>query len=180
MGKKHQKILRRMVAFSSIVIFTLINLTFSQISLPGGPVEQFTHRVRERFLSFNNCCNNAEQYCKRPCAGRPCASQCRIKCGFLSGLCPPVACQTANPGQCSGGGGGGGGGSRCPPGYTDIGRVCVESQQEQDDLYTLTGTTGAWIGLTDFLDEGEFGWTDGSPLTFTNFRAGQPNNGNNN
>ena len=180
---------------------------------------------RERFLSFNNCCNNAEQYCKRPCAGRPCkrselfldfflkilfpgASQCRIKCGFLSGLCPPVACQTANPGQCSGGGGGGGGGggSRCPPGYTDIGRVCVEvvagpanylsallecerrgaslatveSQQEQDDLYTLTGTTGAWIGLTDFLDEGEFGWTDGSALTFTNFKAGQPNNGNNN
>merc|ERR1712062_164244 len=147
---------RRMVAFSLIVLLTVVNLTFSQISLPGRPVEQFTHRVRERFLSFNNCCNNAEQYCKRPCAGRPCESQCRIKCGFLSGLCPPVPCQTANPGQCSGGGGG----SRCPPGYTDIGRVCVEvvagpaslatveSQQEQDDIYTLTGTTGAWIGLT--------------------------------
>ena len=138
----------------------------------------------------------------------PGTSQCRVQCGFLSGLCPPVSCQAANPAQCGagGGGGGGGGGSRCSPGYTDLGRVCVDvvagpanylsaitdcqrrggslvtvqSQQEQDALYALTGSTGAWIGLTDFLDEGQFSWVDGSPLTFTNFRAGQPNNANSN
>ena len=138
----------------------------------------------------------------------PGTSQCRVQCGFLSGLCPPVSCQAANPAQCGagGGGGGGGGGSRCSPGYTDLGRVCVDvvagpanylsaitdcqrrggslvtvqSQQEQDALYALTGSTGAWIGLTDFLDEGQFSWVDGSPLDFTNFRAGQPNNANSN
>merc|ERR1719197_1189307 len=122
-----------MVALSAIIIFTLVNLTFSQISLPGRPFEEFTHKVRGRFLSLNNCCNNAERYCKRPCAGRPCESQCRIQCGFLSGFCPAVTCQAANPAQCSGGSGGaggaggagGGGGSRCPPGYTDLGRVCA-------------------------------------------------------
>merc|ERR1719273_1089423 len=108
-----------------IVILTFVNLTFSQISLPGRSVEEFTQKVRGRFLSLNNCCNNAERYCKRPCEGRPCTTQCRIQCGFLSGLCPPVTCQAANPAQCTGGGGGGGG-SRCPPGYTDLGRVCVE------------------------------------------------------
>merc|ERR1711874_28181 len=210
MGRSiYRKTLRRMAALSAIIfIFTVVNFTFSQISLPGRVFEEFTHKVRGRFLSLTNCCNNAERYCKRPCAGRPCTSQCRIQCGFLSGLCPPVTCQAANPAQCSGGsgGGGGGGGSRCPTGYTDLGRVCVEvvagpanylsaildcerrggtlatveSQQEQDALYALTGSTGAWIGLTDFLDEGEFAWTDGSPVTFSNFRAGQPNNGNSN
>merc|ERR1711953_1334386 len=202
----YRKTLRRMAALSAIIfIFTFVNLTFSQISLPGRVFEEFTHKVRGRFLSLNNCCNNALRHCKRPCAGRPCESQCRVQCGFLSGLCPAVTCQAANPAQCSGGGGGGGG-SRCSPGYTDLGRVCVEvvagpanylsaitdcqrrggslvtvqSQQEQDALYALTGSTGAWIGLTDFLDEGQFSWVDGSPLDFTNFRAGQPNNANNN
>merc|ERR1719479_462195 len=177
-----------MVALSVIFILTLtfVNLTFSQISLPGRAVKEFTHKVRGRFLNFNNCCNNALRHCKQPCAGRPCSSQCRVQCGFLSGLCPAVTCQAANSAQCTGGGGaGGGGGSRCPSGYTDLGRVCVEvvagpanylsalldcqrrggalatveSQQEQESLYALTGSTGAWIGLTDFLDEGEFAWT---------------------
>ena len=58
--------------------------------------------------------------------------------------------------------------------------MTVESQEEQDALYALTGPTGAWIGLTDFLDEGQFSWVDGSPVSFSNFRGGQPNNANNN
>ena len=56
----------------------------------------------------------------------------------------------------------------------------VESQEEQEALYALTGSAGAWIGLTDFVDEGNFSWVDGTSVTFTNFRTGQPNNGNSN
>ena len=133
-------------------------------------------------------------------------SQCRVQCGFLSGLCPAVSCQAANPTQCGAGGGGGGGGGGCGAGYTQVVSKCVKvvagpanylsaitgcqrlggalvtvnSQQEQDELYALTGSAGAWIGLTDFLDEGNFSWVDGSSVSFTNFRAGQPNNNNNN
>ena len=99
-----------------------------------------------------------------------------------------------------------GGTTRCEPGETDTGRVCVEvvaqpanylsaindcgrrggslatvqSQEEQDAIYALTGSTGAWIGLTDLLFEGNFSWVDGSSVSYTNFRAGQPNNGNDN
>jgi hypothetical protein len=36
----------------------------------------------------------------------------------------------------------------------------------------------AWIGLTDAASEGFFQWVDNSPLTFNNWQAGQPNNGN--
>ena len=105
-----------------------------------------------------------------------------------------------------GGGGGDGGGIRCPPGYTDLGRVCVEvvtgpanylsaltdcerrgaslatvrSQQEQEALSALTGSAGAWIGLTDLMVEGDFAWVDSSPLTFTAWREGQPGQPNNN
>merc|ERR1719367_433082 len=66
-------------------------------------------------------------------------------------LCDPVSCSVANPGQCTGGSGGGGGGS-----------------------------TGGWIGFTDFLNEGTFAWVDESVVSYTNWRSGQPNNGNNN
>merc|ERR1712038_1943107 len=114
----------RMAAFYGIFFLLLINFTFSQLSFKRG--EEFTHKVRGRFLNFNRCCNNAERYCKRPCAGRPCDSQCRVQCGFLSGLCPAVSCQAANPAQCSGGGGGGGGGGgRCEAGYTEVGSKCM-------------------------------------------------------
>ena len=56
----------------------------------------------------------------------------------------------------------------------------VSSQAEQDAVFALTGAAGAWIGLTDFLNEGTFSWVDEAPVTFTNWRVNQPNNGNNN
>jgi len=96
--------------------------------------------------------------------------------------------------------------SSCDPGYTLSGSKCyrvvsdpanylqavlgcvslggslasVSSQAEQDAVFSLTGASGAWIGLTDFLNEGTFSWVDESLVTFTNWRVNQPNNGNNN
>ena len=58
--------------------------------------------------------------------------------------------------------------------------VSVQSQAEQDAVFALTGATGGWIGLTDFLNEGTFSWVDESLVSYTNWRSGQPNNGNNN
>ena len=72
------------------------------------------------------------------------------------------------------------GSSSCDPGYNLVGSKCVRvfpgpanylaaitsctqagavlatinSQAEQDAVFALTGSAGAWIGLTDFLDEG--------------------------
>lgn len=96
--------------------------------------------------------------------------------------------------------------SSCDPGYTLSGSKCyrlvstsanylqavlgcvslgaslatVSSQAEQDAVFALTGAAGAWIGLTDFLNEGTFSWVDEAPVTFTNWRVNQPNNGNSN
>ncbi|XP_039267956.2 macrophage mannose receptor 1-like isoform X2 [Styela clava] len=36
-------------------------------------------------------------------------------------------------------------------------------------------TTVMWLGLSDITVEGNWGWTDQSPLTYLNWRAGQPN-----
>lgn len=34
-----------------------------------------------------------------------------------------------------------------------------------------------WIGFTDAASEGSWGWSDGSPVTYTNWSDGEPNNG---
>jgi hypothetical protein len=41
----------------------------------------------------------------------------------------------------------------------------------------MVGMRAAYIGATDQATEGTFLWLDGSAVTFTNWRAGEPNNG---
>ena len=112
-------------------------------------------------------------------------------------FCDPVSCAVANPGECE----------FVPPvceaGYTGVGKTCmkmmkepanylmaltrcismgarlasIESQAEQDAVLALTGSAGAWIGLTDFLEEDVFSWVDGADVGFTNWVPGQPDNG---
>lgn len=38
------------------------------------------------------------------------------------------------------------------------------------------GDLRAWIGLTDEASEGNFAWTTGEPVSYTNWNAGEPNN----
>ncbi|MBS1123479.1 MAG: C-type lectin lectoxin-Lio2-like [Deltaproteobacteria bacterium] len=50
---------------------------------------------------------------------------------------------------------------------------------EADDTFAeqFIGTLDTLIGLTDQAVENTFVWTDGSAVTFSNFRTGEPNNG---
>ncbi|KAG8519254.1 Low affinity immunoglobulin epsilon Fc receptor [Galemys pyrenaicus] len=54
--------------------------------------------------------------------------------------------------------------------------VSVHSQEEQDFLTKHANRKGSWIGLQDLDIEGEFVWMDGSPLDYSNWRQGEPNN----
>ena len=42
---------------------------------------------------------------------------------------------------------------------------------------SLIAGLDAWLGATDVVTENAFLWPDNTPLTFKNFRAGEPNNG---
>jgi hypothetical protein len=42
---------------------------------------------------------------------------------------------------------------------------------------TLAGNLDTFIGLSDQVTEGQFVWVDGTPLGFSNWEAGEPNNG---
>jgi len=53
----------------------------------------------------------------------------------------------------------------------------IHSQQEQEFIAGLLGGYAAWIGLTDLAVEGEFRWTDGTPLEFQYWRQGEPDGG---
>ncbi|XP_054422207.1 low affinity immunoglobulin epsilon Fc receptor [Pteronotus mesoamericanus] len=55
--------------------------------------------------------------------------------------------------------------------------VSIHSQEEQDFLAKHVNKKGSWIGLRDLNIEGEFVWMDGSPLEYSNWRPGEPNNG---
>ena len=55
----------------------------------------------------------------------------------------------------------------------------MESAEENDFLTrnVITASTGAyWIGLSDQVENGKWIWTDGSPLSYTNWGKNQPNN----
>ncbi|XP_077652717.1 low affinity immunoglobulin epsilon Fc receptor [Urocitellus parryii] len=55
--------------------------------------------------------------------------------------------------------------------------VSIHSQEEQDFLTKHASKRGSWIGLRDLDLEGEFIWMDGSPLGYSNWNLGEPNNG---
>ena len=47
--------------------------------------------------------------------------------------------------------------------------VSINDAAEQEWLVKLFGTAPCWIGLTDLVKEGEWGWTSGEPLTYFNW-----------
>nr|XP_034345452.1 low affinity immunoglobulin epsilon Fc receptor isoform X6 [Arvicanthis niloticus] len=55
--------------------------------------------------------------------------------------------------------------------------VSIHSQTEQDFLTQHINKRDSWIGLQDLNMEGEFLWTDGSPMSYSNWNPGEPNNG---
>ena len=55
--------------------------------------------------------------------------------------------------------------------------VCINDLREQQFIQTAVITGNKlyyWIGLSDFEDEGNFRWTNGDPLTYTNWNVDQP------
>jgi len=157
---------------------------------------------------FRNCCSRAPQICRAPCRGRECSAKCTVKCGFLGKVCSPITCEASNPNECTVESGGSTAG--CDSGYTQVGSKCymaqagpvnyltaltscisigaklasLETEAEHNAVYALTVSTGAWLGLTDFLDEGIFSWVDGavfdSATSYNNWMNNQPNNANTN
>ncbi|MBX3161673.1 MAG: hypothetical protein KF773_37275 [Deltaproteobacteria bacterium] len=53
----------------------------------------------------------------------------------------------------------------------------ILSAEQNAVVRSITGGTVAFLGATDAVAEGTFLWPDNTPLTYTNYRAGEPNNG---
>ena len=56
--------------------------------------------------------------------------------------------------------------------------VAINDADENEavaDLLTANGSSQAWIGFNDRTTEGEFVWSDGSPVTYTNWAPNEPN-----
>ena len=56
----------------------------------------------------------------------------------------------------------------------------IGSAEENNYLANILTLQSAWIGLSDRYSEGNFEWTSGEALNYTNWLQGQPNNYNNN
>jgi hypothetical protein len=58
--------------------------------------------------------------------------------------------------------------------------VTIDDAAENDFVQTtfigLSGPSRAWIGLSDTAVEGTFVWASGTPLTYTKWEPGEPNN----
>ncbi|XP_036609980.1 low affinity immunoglobulin epsilon Fc receptor [Trichosurus vulpecula] len=54
--------------------------------------------------------------------------------------------------------------------------VSIKSKEEQAFLTQKANKKSSWIGLRDLDIEGEFLWVDGSPLSYSNWSPGEPNN----
>lgn len=59
----------------------------------------------------------------------------------------------------------------------DMELAIVTSAAANATVQSLIPGLDTWLGATDAVTEGTFLWPDGTPLSFTNFRAGEPNNG---
>jgi hypothetical protein len=148
------------------------------------------------------CCPFVSHHCKGPCRGLACTATCTVTCGFFGLIaCPSTTCQVANPGGCTAvptltcdaGYTLGAGTTKCYKLETAADdwlaalRTCIamggdlakiENQAEQDAVFAVTGTSTAWIGLSDLagMPDGTFAWSDGTALGFNNWLAGQPDN----
>ena len=52
--------------------------------------------------------------------------------------------------------------------------VAINDEAEQKWLLGIFGRRPYWIGLTDLAKEGEWGWTSGEPVTYTNWAPYEP------